>query len=105
MFRQGWNESRFFRSTGFTSAVLKSTNRGQFSELSANEPCILNGQEVLVTASFGIAGFDGTGQPTLQELLTRADHALYSAKAFGRNQVRAEIRSLALDVVSPAVKP
>jgi diguanylate cyclase (GGDEF)-like protein len=71
----------------------------------ANEPCVLDGQEVLVTASFGIAGFDGTGQPTLQELLTRADHALYSAKAFGRNQVRAEVRSLALDVVSPTLKP
>jgi two-component system, cell cycle response regulator len=71
----------------------------------ANEPCVLNGEQVLVTASFGIAGFDGTGEPTLQELLTRADHALYSAKAFGRNQVRAEVPSLALHLMSPAVKP
>jgi two-component system, cell cycle response regulator len=59
----------------------------------ANEPCVLNGQDVVITASFGIAGFDGTGEPTLQELLTRADHALYSAKAFGRNQVRAGVSS------------
>jgi diguanylate cyclase (GGDEF)-like protein len=71
----------------------------------ANEPCILNGREVLITASFGIAGFDGTEQPTLQELLTRADHALYSAKAFGRNQVRAEVPSHALHGVSPVVRP
>jgi len=70
----------------------------------ANEPCILNGKEVLVTASFGIAGYTGAGEPTLQELLARADHALYSAKAFGRNQVRAEVPSLALHE-SPAVKP
>jgi two-component system chemotaxis response regulator CheY len=71
----------------------------------ANESCVLNGHEVLVTASFGIAGFDGTGEPTLQELLTRADHALYSAKAFGRNQVRAEVPSHAVHVMSPIVRP
>jgi two-component system cell cycle response regulator len=68
----------------------------------ANEVCIFNGHEVLVTASFGIAGFDGSGEPTLAELLTRADHALYSAKAFGRNQVRADVPSYAM---SPAVRP
>jgi two-component system cell cycle response regulator len=66
----------------------------------ANEPCILNGERVLVTASFGVAGFDGTGEPTLQELLTRADRALYSAKAFGRNQVTVEVSSLPSDLKS-----
>ncbi len=71
----------------------------------ANEACIFNNREVFVTASFGIAGFDGTGEPTLQELLTRADHALYAAKAFGRNQVRAEVPSLALHTTLPAARP
>jgi diguanylate cyclase (GGDEF)-like protein len=70
----------------------------------ANEPCVLNGERVLITASFGIAGFDGNAEPTLQELLTRADRALYSAKSFGRNQVRADVSSLPLNVNSPLVK-
>jgi two-component system cell cycle response regulator len=71
----------------------------------ANEVCIFDGHEVLVTASFGIAGFDGTGEPTLQEMLTRADHALYSAKAFGRNQVRAEVPNFPSQTLVPAVRP
>jgi two-component system, cell cycle response regulator len=68
----------------------------------ANESCLVNGQEVRVTASFGIAGFDGTGGTTLKELLTRADHALYSAKASGGNQVRTSVRSVGLRDLVPA---
>lgn len=66
----------------------------------ANEPCTLNGEHVLVTASFGIAGFDGTEEPTLADLLIRADNALYAAKASGRNQVRAEVSSFPVKALS-----
>ncbi len=38
-----------------------------------------------VTASFGVAGHDGS--EALHELLARADYALYSAKANGRDRV------------------
>ena len=55
-----------------------------------------NGRELQVTAYFGIAGYCGIGEPNLRELLTRADHALYAAKAAGHNRVRAEVRPLVL---------
>ena len=40
-----------------------------------------------VTASFGLAGFEGPAAPSFPELLARADTALYSAKHLGRNRV------------------
>jgi diguanylate cyclase (GGDEF)-like protein len=60
------------------------------------ERFVFNGRELQVTACFGIAGYCGIGEPNLRELLTRADHALYAAKAAGHNQVRAEVRPLVL---------
>jgi two-component system cell cycle response regulator len=43
---------------------------------------------VSITASFGIAGFCGKDAPTFQELVQRADKALYAAKRGGGNQVK-----------------
>ena len=40
-----------------------------------------------VTASFGLAGFEGTRAPDFNRLLAQADLALYSAKRLGRNRV------------------
>jgi two-component system cell cycle response regulator len=45
------------------------------------------GQEVRVTASFGIAGLRGGESPKFDSLMVRADKALYSAKHLGRNRV------------------
>ncbi|MGE5403536.1 MAG: diguanylate cyclase [Candidatus Saccharibacteria bacterium] len=42
-------------------------------------------QEINVTISLGIAGYHLDGSDTLEELLKRADEALYSAKSNGRN--------------------
>lgn len=39
-----------------------------------------------VTASFGIASFPQVNSPTIKELITAADTALYNAKSSGRNQ-------------------
>jgi diguanylate cyclase (GGDEF)-like protein len=71
----------------------------------ADEACSLNGQSVSFTASFGIAGYDGTEKVTFREVLTRADHALYLAKASGRNQVRAHVRNAVLSELVPVAKP
>jgi len=51
-----------------------------------------NGQKVMVTASFGIAGFQGGEAPEIGALIRQADKALYAAKRGGRNQVKVEPR-------------
>jgi diguanylate cyclase (GGDEF)-like protein len=51
-----------------------------------------NGQKVKVTASFGIAGFQGGEATEISALVRQADKALYAAKRGGRNQVKVEPR-------------
>jgi two-component system, cell cycle response regulator len=46
-----------------------------------------DGATLTVTASFGIAGFEGTQAPDFNRLIARADTALYSAKRLGRSRV------------------
>ena len=48
---------------------------------------VFRGQNVTVTASFGMAGFAGKHAPDFSGLLAQADCALYSAKRLGRNRV------------------
>jgi diguanylate cyclase (GGDEF)-like protein len=48
------------------------------------------GEVVSVTASFGIAGFQGKGSPDFSQLIRQADKALYSGKRSGRNQIKFE---------------
>jgi two-component system chemotaxis response regulator CheY len=49
------------------------------------------GEDVVsVTASFGIAGFQGKEPPDFTKLVRQADKALYSGKRAGRNQVTVE---------------
>ncbi len=48
------------------------------------------GEVVSVTASFGIAGFQGNGSPDFSQLIRQADKALYSGKRAGRNQIKFE---------------
>ena len=49
---------------------------------SSGEPA----EEIRVTLSVGVASFQGEGD-TIDLMMARADHALYAAKASGRNQV------------------
>ena len=46
-----------------------------------------DGTDLTVTASFGVAGFEGDQSPDFHRLVSQADTALYSAKRLGRNRV------------------
>jgi two-component system chemotaxis response regulator CheY len=60
--------------------------RKQFAALKFS----FGGETVSVTASFGIAGFQGKEPPDFSKLVRQADMALYSGKRAGRNQVTVE---------------
>lgn len=45
------------------------------------------GSILTVTASFGLAGFEGTQAPDFNRLVSQADAALYAAKRSGRNRI------------------
>jgi len=51
------------------------------------EPFLIDGQEVRVSASIGVAVFPGDGK-NISDLLRHADIAMYQAKAAGRNTMR-----------------
>jgi two-component system cell cycle response regulator len=57
------------------------------------ERFLFHGQAVHITASFGVAGFEGkpTSAPDLAHLIEEADRALYSAKHAGRNCFKIEV--------------
>src|SRR6266851_3489570 len=46
-----------------------------------------DGGSLAVTASFGLAGFEGTQAPDFNRLVSQADAALYTAKRTGRNRI------------------
>jgi diguanylate cyclase (GGDEF)-like protein len=48
---------------------------------------VFQGRPLRVTASFGIAGFEGKEAPDFATILAQADAALYSAKRLGRNRI------------------
>lgn len=59
----------------------------------AEKPCEAAGRRLSVTVSVGVAAVYGVrefGEAALDDLLARADAALYAAKAAGRNRVMAE---------------
>jgi diguanylate cyclase (GGDEF)-like protein len=51
------------------------------------EKLAFGGTSMRATASFGIAGFQGSGAPDLDQILRDADAALYTAKHRGRNRI------------------
>lgn len=53
----------------------------------ASRPLVVNGREIGITSSFGVADSPGRTGETLQDLLHRSDEALYEAKRRGRNRV------------------
>jgi two-component system cell cycle response regulator len=47
-----------------------------------------DGTSLTVTASFGLADFEGTRAPDFNQLVAQADAALYAAKRSGRNRIQ-----------------
>jgi len=60
-----------------------------------SEKFVLNGTEVTVTASFGVAGFCGQRAPEFADLVKQADAALCRAKHLGRNRIEGQSLTLA----------
>lgn len=56
-----------------------------------DEKFMFAGEWVTVTASFGIAGFQGQKAPGFAHVVREADRALYAAKNAGRNCVKLEV--------------
>jgi len=57
----------------------------------AAEPILVDGERIAVSVSVGGAigeALPGGDQKLLEELISRADEALYDAKTSGRNRVR-----------------
>jgi diguanylate cyclase (GGDEF)-like protein len=54
----------------------------------ASQRLEVDGTLIKVTSSFGVAEASGRAEESLQQILRRADEALYEAKRGGRNQVR-----------------
>jgi len=52
------------------------------------EEFTFEGQNVQMTASFGVGGFEAPDHPEFRHLLARADSGLYEAKADGRVRVK-----------------
>ena len=56
----------------------------------AREPLIHDGQSITMTLSIGVAQLNPITDEVLNDLIRRADTALYQAKAAGRNQIQDE---------------
>lgn len=60
----------------------------------ADTPCVYQGQSILVTISIGMSALHGS-DTQIDEVMNRADRALYRAKALGRN--RCELETVGAD--------
>lgn len=68
------------------------TTAERMRTLVASEPLVTDRGPMNLSASFGVARL-GDGDAEIRDLVERADHALYEAKAAGRNQVRCSATS------------
>jgi diguanylate cyclase (GGDEF)-like protein len=87
----------FSHSTSENAAIALERIRGDFERKEFVTPKGI----VRATASFGIAGFEGSVAPEFTDMLSRADGALYRAKGKGRNRI--EIAELITTSQSPTL--
>jgi len=69
------------------TAAAQAETVGEKILAAVRQPCLINGSDYHSTVSIGIALFSGE-KNTAEEMLKRADVALYQAKAEGRNTLR-----------------
>jgi diguanylate cyclase (GGDEF)-like protein len=98
--RMGDDEFVLVLSYGERTAIVQVIERLR-ADL-ANEPLCFNGQMIHITASFGVAGSQAHTKDSFAELLLRADNALYTAKANGRNQIRLALPEFSRDTGKPS---
>jgi diguanylate cyclase (GGDEF)-like protein len=53
-----------------------------------SQPLVVDGKNIRITSSFGVAESSGSAEESFSHLLHLADQALYAAKRSGRNQVQ-----------------
>ncbi|WP_426860586.1 diguanylate cyclase [Cytobacillus gottheilii] len=88
------NEDMLFARYGgeeFVFALKGSKGNIQAEELRqllASQPLVIDGTKIYVTVSMGIATAELNEEETLNQLLQKADKALYQAKREGRNTVK-----------------
>jgi diguanylate cyclase (GGDEF)-like protein len=68
------------------------------------DPFLLNGENIRVTISLGVAGLPPGKYASIEELLSLADSALYCSKQSGRNRVSVCVRKEDQRHPSPAVQ-
>lgn len=84
MIRTGGEE---FGMLMFDTALIQATERAQrLCDAVGDSPFAVSGMEVVITASFGVTQVM-PGDQSFQDVMIRADMALYEAKAAGRDQV------------------
>lgn len=89
---------------GANSLIAKQVAK-RICDTIANKPVMHDGQDISTTASLGIAILHSNQLCTTEELVERADQALYEAKQNGRNQVCHEALDIEPEVfVSKAEK-
>jgi diguanylate cyclase (GGDEF)-like protein len=73
-----------------TGAVGAASFAERIRELVEAHPFVQSaeGDALRITTSIGVATFPSPGLQTVEDLLAKADQALYRAKAEGRNLVR-----------------
>lgn len=83
--RYGGEEFAIFLPQTYVKGAIEVAEK--IRRIIANTPYLLDIKEIKVTSSFGVYGFEFYCKEELEEIIIKADRALYKAKENGRNKV------------------